>query len=105
MEKKKGLKTIQEMELEEAEEHLEWEKKELEHQIESYYADKENNKTQTQELFKCDNCETLYSNKITSNKITLVRDSYYKNEDTILCEECYDLNDDVYKNRKWIKQD
>lgn len=93
------LKTIHEIELEEAEEYLEWEKKELEHHIESYYADENKN----DELFKCDNCENIYTNS-TSKKIILLRDSYYENEETCVCEECYRLNDNTYNNRKWIKQ-
>jgi hypothetical protein len=93
------LKTIHEIELEEAEEYLEWEKKELEHHIESYYADENKN----DELFKCDNCENIYANS-TSKKIILLRDSYHENEETCLCEECYHLNDNTYNNRKWIKQ-
>ena len=94
------LKTIHEIELEEAEEYLEWEKKELEHHVESYYVE-ENKKD---EIFKCDNCENIYANS-TSNKIILLRDSYHENEETCLCEECYHLNDNTYNNRKWIKQE
>jgi hypothetical protein len=93
------LKTIHEIELEEAEEYLEWEQKELEHHVASYYAE-ENKKD---ELFKCDNCEIIYMDS-TSKKIILLRDSYHENEETCLCEECYHLNDDTYNNRKWIKQ-
>jgi len=100
IEKKNKLETIHEMELEEAEEYLELENKELEHQIESYYSDKKINEKK-QEIFKCDNCGNIYSNFI-SKKIILIRDSYHENEETCLCEECYNLNSDTFKNRKWI---
>ena len=98
--KKKHLETIHEMELEEAENYVKCENDELEHQVVSYYTDEK----QKEKLFKCDNCENMYTN-FTSKKIVLMRDSYYENEETRLCEECYDLNDDTYKNRKWIKQE
>ena len=95
--KKKHLETIHEKEMEEVENYVKCENEELEHQVESYYADEK------QELFKCDNCENIYANS-TSKKIILLRDSYHENEETCLCEECYHLNDDTYNNRKWIKQ-
>ena len=97
--KKEHLQTIHEKEMEEAENYVKWGDEEVEHQIESYYEDEK----QKEELYKCDNCENMYTN-FTSKKIVLMRDSYYENDVTCLCEECYELNDDTYKNRKWIKQ-
>ena len=99
IEKKNKLETIHEMELEEAEKYLELENKELEDKIESYYSDEE----PKQQIFRCDNCETYYEDKVINNKIVLKRDGHYKNENTILCNDCYELNDELYQNRKWIR--